>query len=300
MARNSSRVTRFQCLAKSALLFTILVAVSSQAQSQELTARLKIPSGFDLSAAMRLLFGNFDAKTNSSSSTVPETAMLDLSDSFFEAGDDITVRPFWVSEASEDGQRKIVLLTYAIPTVDPAQAQAPPFDCHACAPLVGAAVFVASGSAWKVESKDIAVAFMGGFGRPPAEAKIVNIGPRRVGIEIDDSYAGQGVTVESKHLFVPWHDKVKDALSRVVSNDNEGTCGKDAGGIACYASSRKLLFVPGANPDYYDIELTLSGTDLPVANKPGLRHVHGFEKLSFVDGMYKTIQKSGDKLAEDR
>lgn len=88
---------------------------------------------FDEAQAMRLWLGNYDAISGASTTTIPDDAQLDLTGSTFERGDTIRVMPFWKSGYLEGGTRKVILLTYALPDVGP-------FDCHACAPLIGMAV----------------------------------------------------------------------------------------------------------------------------------------------------------------
>jgi hypothetical protein len=61
-----------------------------------------------------------------------------------------------------------------------------------------------------------------------------------------------------------------------------------------------LVLIPGSNPDYYDITLTLSGTDMVAGDKPGVKRVNGFEKLTFANGIYKTVQKTGEKTSDDQ
>jgi len=64
---------------------------------------------------MTTLFGNFDPATQTSISDVPQTMGFNLSGSLFEVGDEIKIRPFWLSPVVEAGTSKMVLLTYAVP-----------------------------------------------------------------------------------------------------------------------------------------------------------------------------------------
>ena len=83
---------------------------------------------------------------------MPDNSAFDLNGSGFKAGDELVVRPFWKSTYEVDGVPKTVLLTYAVPfdpDWKPIVAGDQPFSCHACAPLIGAAVFTWSDMKWE-------------------------------------------------------------------------------------------------------------------------------------------------------
>lgn len=265
------------------------------------STKLNAPSGFDVSSAMSTLFGNYDAGKQLSYYDVPKSAVIDLHGSSFERGDDIEVRPFWIASTKEGDTRRVILLTYAVPSTKdyaPAFEGDEPFSCHACAPLIGAAVLVESEPGWKVESSRTAVTQSGGWGRPPDSVRIVHVGPRRIGIEITDTDTGQGQTTSSKTLLVPWEGKINEALVRVVRDDDKGMCGKDS--LPCYSNRKKPVFVSGTNPDYYDVVLTLSGTDITESDPIIRKHVHGTERLQFRNGTYETESKQGDTTSVER
>lgn len=256
--------------------------------------KLSVPRGFDIASAMTLLFGNYDRGRQSSTYDVPQSTILDLRGSSFERGDDIEVRPFWVSSATEDGTPEVVMLTYAVPLANdhqPAFAGDEPFSCHACIPLIGAAVFVESGGQWRIADSRTVVTRRGGWGQPPDSIRVVRVGPRRVGIEITDTFTATGETTTTKLILLPWAGKVDEALARITSDGNRGACGEDG---PCYAHSKKLDFVAGKNPDYYDIVLALSGTDITDSDPPVTKAVRGIERLEFADGKYRTVSREGD------
>ena len=74
-----------------------------------------MPTDFKIDLAMSALFGNYDPKTDSSQFVIPKGTDLDLAGSQFEIGDEIVLMPLWASVVAEDGQRKVVFLTYAVP-----------------------------------------------------------------------------------------------------------------------------------------------------------------------------------------
>ena len=156
-------------------------------------------------------------------------------------------------------------------------------------------MFVRSAGQWKVDSSRAVVTRAGGWGRPPVSIRVVPVGSRRIGIEISVADTGQGETTATKYLLVPWAGKVTEALVKVVADNDKGDCAKDA--IPCYANRRKLNLVKGKNPDYYDVVLTLSGTDITGSELLVAKRVHGMERLEFTDGRYRTVSRQGDVMS---
>lgn len=79
-----------------------------------------IPSDFSVPNAMKSLYGNFDPSAKVSVATLPTTG---AKSSYFDAGQKINVRPFWVIGAKDSDTSKIYLLTFATP-------DAKSFGCH--------------------------------------------------------------------------------------------------------------------------------------------------------------------------
>ncbi len=255
-------------------------------------------AGFDVPTAMHTLFGNFNPKAESSSYDVPQTTVLDLKGSSFKIGDKIVIQPLSTLQTTESGQRKVILLTFAVPkeSFGRSSDDLKNFECHACTPLIGVAVFVRGEVGWKVESSRTAVARGGGFGDPPTEFRVIVIGPHTKGIEMIDRASG-GETTLSRVIMVPWNGKVNLALHYIASDDNHGDCGADADGMPCYANRRRLAFVQGAKRDYYDILLRLSGTDMTDSQQ---KTVLGWERFAFADGYYTMVKRVGDRTTLER
>jgi len=123
-----------------------------------------------------------------------------------DSEDEMVVRPLRVLEAQEDGKRKSVLVTYSVPKLQM------PCDCHACRPFIGIAVFVLDGRSWNVESREDMITQSGGFGHPARDFHLIQLGPRRIGIEMTDSEDAQGETKTLKAIFVAWSGKVVEAV----------------------------------------------------------------------------------------
>ncbi len=276
------------------LLFSILaIVLCAHSLSAYAATTTAAPSGFSVGAAMTVLFGNFSPKTKASEYDIPQTAAPDLKSPWFSAGDELVVRPLRVLEAKEDGKRKIILLTFAVPKARGA------FDCHACAPFIGAAVFVHDGQHWKVESSRTVITQGGGFGYPPKDFRVLQVGPRRIGIEMTDRYEGQGEATKAITILVPWNGKVNEALRFITHDDDRGACGLP-GGLPCYSNQKGFLVAATKNKDYFDIALNLSGTDMTNGLPYKQRIVHGTELFEWTEGFYKLKTRTGDTTSAER
>jgi len=282
----------------------LLIAISFSslclhAQSSKPGFGLPGIADFDVATAMRELYSNFDPKTKSSVFEVPEGAILD--GTFFHVGDEVVAVPLRTLATFEGGKRKMILLTYAVPKASfgvPDRLNT--FDCHACAPIIGAAAFVPAPAGWRMESFCTVVAYGGGFGQPPNEFRIVPIGEHRIGIEMTDRYEGQGEKTKIKLIMVPWNGKVNPALKYISNENDRGACDSGDDRLPCYSNGRQLQFVSGTDPNYYDILLTLSGSDLTEAPPYRSKSVRGSQRLTFVHGTYKMKDRVGDTTSLER
>ena len=207
----------------------------------------------------------------------------------------MTVRVLFHSFLGEPVARSLFLLTYAIPSNDKT------YDCHACAPVIGMAVFSQNGQKWHIDASNRAVTFAGEWGKPPKDIQLVTIGPNHVAAKIVDvGKETGGETTEVLELCVPWNGTVNLALQRIIADDDKGGC--DPEGVPCYGNRRQLSFVGRDDTEYYDIELRLSGSDVPLdvsASHQRKRQVSGLEVFRFDNGMYRQVSKDGDTTSLD-
>jgi len=239
---------------------------------------------FDTAAAMRIMFGNFDPVIKSSLFQVPDGAE---SNPNFVQKDQIRVRPFFVEDLNEGETRRVYMLTWAKPAGQP-------FDCNGCVPLIAAGIFINGPNGWQAESVNRAAISYGNFGKPP-EGRLVEIGPGHRAFLLHLTSTTEATT-ESEALLVPWKGSVVEAMRIVMADSNDGNCG---GAYPCYKNQRELKFVPGSNPDYNDIVLTLSGTDMPPNPPYKVHDVRGTQRLRFQEGKYVPIEKSGDTISAE-
>jgi hypothetical protein len=229
---------------------------------------------------MRMFYGNYDVKKQASVAWLPKGKS-----SLPAAGEEqMTVRMLFNSFSGDAGEQTLVLLTYAVPSNDET------YYCHACAPIIGMAVFSQNGST-----------FAGEFGKPPTDIQLVQIGPNRGAVKIIDVGQGNGETTAVLQLLIPWNGTVNLGLERIVADDDKGLC-DSRGGLACYANRRTVIFIPKDNGEYYDLELKLTGTDLPISDSAPstrTRKVRGLEIFKFDNGAYQRVSKEGDDTYVD-
>jgi hypothetical protein len=267
-------------------IFAILLLSAALMGCREKRPEQAPPSEvFDTQVAMRTMFGNFDPVIKSSLSQVPAGAAT--SSSNFVVNDAIRVRPFFVQELNEKGVRKVYLLTWAKPAGQP-------FDCKGCAPLISAAVFIRDSEGWKPESIGRGILAYGDFGKPP-EGSLIEIGPQTHAFLLRVTSV-QERTTTGEALLVPWKGAVQEAMRTVVADSNQGNCG---GAYPCYSNTRELKLVTGTDPQYSDIVLTLTGTDMPTSPPYKLRPVSGTDRLHFQDGKYVHVERQSDTISAE-
>jgi hypothetical protein len=237
---------------------------------------------------MKLFYGNFDRQKQTS------TVTFSHPDSVRVFGEQMLVRPLFHASIGDEAHQGFVLLTYAVPQRDEQ------YYCHACAPTLGMAVFEVRGSEWTLTASNRAVTDAGGYGKPPSKVKLTRIGPNHDAVQVEDTdQGGQRTTVLL--ILAPWHDTVTVALERIIGDDDKGMC--EPKGLPCYSNNRSLKFLSNPTSDYNDVELTLTGTDLPASENPKVRaarKVAGVEHLRFESGKYEQVSRSGDLTTVDR
>jgi len=264
---------------KNSRLFTLIasaamaVVIVPQARPQTpAPAPPQAPPGFDLAFAMNALYGDYDAAHGTSTSTADVSGPEFIN---YPAGQKITVKPFFAAASSITGE--VFVATYSVPATGE-------FDCHACEPLLGFAVFQKSDSRWKIEGSEKPDLIFGEYGNPPT-AQLFQFGEHHSGIQLSNTDGGQGVLDTEVMLLVPWNGGFSQAWSGLVSSDDSMYCGAQTPS-PCYGYKVDLKFVKGANPEYDDLIVTTSGTDLTDDATPVVKNVAGVVHLRFADAKY--------------
>ena len=247
---------------------------AAAAPAQKPAPALKIPSGFDLAAEMTALYGNYDPASRSSSIVAPHGAS--------EPNEKEIVRVFFLDAFRDTDEDKILLATYAVPATSR-------FECHACQPLIGEALFKRSGEAplkrdasgWTVEASHQPDFVFGVWGKPP-DAEIFQFGPHHFGIELKVTSRAQGEKATEICLLVPSTGGFGNAYQTDTEDNNLRGCPPN-GTTPCHASVSLLKFVPGDNPDYYDLLVESFGTRL---TNGAIEDISYTKHLRFTDGRY--------------
>jgi len=148
-------------------------------------------------------------------------------------------------------------------------------DGHVSGATLRGAVLVKQGMTWQVESATADLGELGSWGQPP-EAQLIKIGPDQYGVFFKSNGTGQGVSTENTSLVTAVGTKLKEVFSLETSENNGGVCES----ADCYDYETKLEFVPGRNPDYFDINAVTKGS-LPGGKKKKP------QRFSFTGEQYK-------------
>jgi len=220
-----------------------------------------IPPDFTLANTMTLLYGNFNVETKSS---IPAT-VSEKNETY----------PFFIGQVMESGVSKIFFGTY----------NSSEGVCHGCSAQLNMVVLVRSNGGWVVESSTKAPVNGGEYGEPSIDAHIVRIGPDRFGVELKGSSTHQGNGTSYVSILAPWKGKIHEAFTDITGEANVD-CGEEKGMLPCVSFVKTIEFVRGANPDYDDMILTLSGTKLSDARPYKAVAIEGTERRIFADGKY--------------
>jgi serine/threonine protein kinase len=231
---------------------------------------------FDVGKALELIYGSYDSQKKyvkwGLTADDLKNSPLAAETGGFGPGTVYTASNF-LKSYTQGGRQRYLLITETVPAK---------YDCHACAPIIGGAVFSQVGDNWQLETDTKIISTMGSWGGAP-EGKLVKIGPDRYGVLYQPGYTGQGITSEIAVMIAETADKLAEVLDvKDYSGDNGGTCGE--GLATCYSFTSKLEFIPGANADYYDAKITTTGTKED--DNGVIRSANAVKKYTFADGKY--------------
>lgn len=136
------------------LLFALWVAMPSLAQEPLTEAQ-----------AFRQLYHQYDPATRTAQWICPASKEQAQGREGWPCGKEYTpvaISDLLMAQLSEGNSLRTYVLTSAVPAHAPMG-----YDCHACAPAIGAAVFEWTQGHWIVQSMNPAVGFYGSWGDPP-------------------------------------------------------------------------------------------------------------------------------------
>ncbi len=135
-------------------------------------------------------------------------------------------------------------------------------DSFADGVVIKGSLLVNNETSWQVESASDNLIEIGHYGLAPT-ARFVQIGPDNYGVLFDEHATQMGEFSRILFLVAAVGEQMKIVFSlEDAGKDNLAIgCGNpDIGRPECYSYDTQLEFVPGDNPDYFDIQAITTGT----------------------------------------
>lgn len=192
---------------------TSVVVIDSSAQDEQ--RRQYIEGAFTVPAAMEVVYGLYDREFECSKWVCKPTEKKSFAGKTDKSGTLHTRAAGVYPIDSKDG-KKMLMLTETLSREKDGWE-----NCHACAPILGAAMFQQIDGAWFIEAlkKDLDV--IGAWGELPSN-KLVKFGPDMQGVLFNYGSAGQGVSNNGIELVGILDGKFKVLLDVHTDFSNEG------------------------------------------------------------------------------
>lgn len=210
----------------------------------------------------------------------------------------VSVSVVLTAQSPEGGITRVYFVTSAKPSQGPEGG----YSCHACAPAIGAAIFVWKEQSWEMESANAAIGFWAGWGEPPS-VELVAVGPEKHGLLLSSNDESQGFSSSFKQLVIPVGKSVEVVWGiEDESDDADAVDPTDkASSPPPYRSSATTRFLPGrgvagGTTDYYNIEVVSRGTSWRYGRP--VKPENWTEIYVFKNGRYRLLRRT--VLAETR
>jgi hypothetical protein len=131
-------------------------------------------------------------------------------------------------------------------------------DCHACAPILGAAMFQEIDGAWFIEALQKDLGELGSYGELPSN-KLVSIGPDMYGVIFNEGYTAQGITEGGIVIIGMIEGTFQVLIDQNVSYSNEGMFGDAATEPLAYSYSSDITFESKTAGAPYELVLKRHG-----------------------------------------
>jgi hypothetical protein len=223
------------------------ISMNTQGKSSETkSAALSLADPIDAGKALALLYGNYDAKTKAAHADGERIATI-------------------LAEAAKEGKEQRYFLVTATTPDTPEEA----FDCEGCAPSISMAVFVRDQTRWVLEGHAPDILKTGMNGNSPG-ARLIATGPSRHDVLLESVFGNRG-TMESYATVIGLVAGKPLELFNITtsSNDSSSGCWNDKTekkesmfDRPCSSHEIELAWLPGPQPDRYDIHATVNGTEI--------------------------------------
>lgn len=230
--------------------------------------------------AFAMFFGNYDSANKSSIWKNMRFPDKEEADDYWKEKTGI-VKSVFFQPYNEDGKKKIFLLTKTIPKDFS-------FDCHACLPLIGAAVFVLDKSNWIIESQNLSLMYAGEYGEP-LMVKLIAVGKNKFGLSVEFEHIGEGFYKEMV-LVVPYNNKIENAHQETIYYENFNDCGRS---MQCAAFTAQFGFDNVNSDDFYGLKIRRFGTETDKTHDYNAVPVDINIVYKFINGKYLEISRKG-------
>ena len=272
---------------KAQLLFFFALCTLNVLSAQELLSR---------NEALTQLYNQYDTKTETAQWACTKEQTSDKPHAGWPCRKEystVSISVLLTAQVNEgDGVEKMYLVASAEPDKVPGG-----YECHACAPAIGAAVFAWRAQHWVLESANPAIGFHGAWGDPTL-VDLIEVGPGRHGFMLTHADEGQGFATSFKCLVMPVGKTVSQVWSIDDEEDDAGAYDpsdkwaiqvfyRHSAGIRMFAADQD-----GSKPrDYYDIEVISRGTDL--TNETRRLKPENWTEIYRFDGLqYKLLKRT--------
>jgi hypothetical protein len=211
-----------------------------------------IEGAFNVPDAMELIYGLYDQDIECSKWLCHPRERRTFSEKQSRSGHLFT-RAAGQYQIKEGGDQKILLLTETL-----ARDRSGWEDCHACAPILGAAMFSQIDGAWFIETLKKDIAEIGAWGVLPPN-KMIAIGPQDWGVRFDYDYTAQGTTIGGMALMAKVDGQFGIVADVHTKFSNEEMFLEGEGDDLKYHYDSELNWVAGDNTKIQDMHVHTTG-----------------------------------------
>ncbi len=242
---------------------------------------------FSEDQCLMMIYGNYDYHTKSASWINIQFPDKSDGDGYFEERKGI-VKTIFFQPYYENGKDKIFLLTKTIP-------RNIPFDCHACLPLIGAAVFVRKIGHWEIEAQNKFIMYDGEYGELPV-VKLISVGKNKFGLSLEFEHIAVGD--RELNIFIPYKNTIVNAHKETIYSENFNDC-EFSEKIPCEAYTANFDFDKSTKTDFFDFKIKRFGT---VYNDKRKKTMPVNQEITYqlVDGKYVVVSQEGEEYENER
>jgi serine/threonine protein kinase len=218
---------------------------------QTVSPETRTVQDFSIPQAMELIFGNYNRDRKASRFQTLAVPKEERFAQFSQTASGVATVALMQS-FREQGRDKYLVVTKTMPDGEA-------HSCHACAPLIGAAIFVRQGSTWEIEILEKYLTVIGAYGEPPT-IRLRKIGPDKHGISFAGGDAGMGYTSQYLMIAAPVEKKIKIIFDEPVGGDNEGACDRGKADKNYWGYKVDIDFIPQPGKPFFTIRTKTTGT----------------------------------------